>query len=167
MDGNIITPSTYQFQVGTTVVTWRVTDDTGQTASDTQNISIADNQKPTISAPTNVTVDADTNSCTTSGVALGTPSTSDNCWVKNVSNNAPATFPLGNTTVTWTVTDNSGNTETATQTVKVSDNEKPEITHNGNKTVDTDAGQCGGTVSVSAICPPFRGKRCVRVCPIT
>jgi hypothetical protein len=36
-----------------------------------------------------------------------------------VTNNAPTAFPLGNTTVTWTVTDGSGNTATATQLVTV------------------------------------------------
>jgi len=45
-----------------------------------------------------------------------------------VTNNAPATFPKGNTTVTWTATDASGNTETCQQTVTVTDNEVPVLT---------------------------------------
>jgi hypothetical protein len=44
-----------------------------------------------------------------------------------VTNNAPAQFPTGVTTVTWTVTDNSGNTKTCTQTVTVVDNQKPTL----------------------------------------
>ncbi|GAB3527139.1 hypothetical protein GCM10027443_03220 [Pontibacter brevis] len=36
-----------------------------------------------------------------------------------MTNNAPEAFPLGETTVTWTVEDNAGNTETATQVVTV------------------------------------------------
>ena len=33
---------------------------------------------------------------------LGTPTTADNCSVFSTTNNAPASFPLGPTTVTWT-----------------------------------------------------------------
>ncbi|MCK7539566.1 MAG: hypothetical protein MZV63_56000 [Marinilabiliales bacterium] len=39
------------------------------------------------------------------GVALGTPTTGDNCPGETASNNAPAQFPKGTTTVIWTVTD--------------------------------------------------------------
>ena len=68
----------------------------------------------------NDTVFVNTNSCVgVSGVSLGTPATGDNCGVASVTNNAPTTFPLGNTTVTWTVTDVSGNTNTAAQIVVV------------------------------------------------
>jgi len=45
-----------------------------------------------------------------------------------VTNNAPAIFQQGNTTVTWTADDGSGNTSTCTQVVTVVDNEKPVIT---------------------------------------
>jgi carbohydrate-binding DOMON domain-containing protein len=44
-----------------------------------------------------------------------------------VTNNAPGAFPIGVTTVTWTVTDNSGNTATCTQNVTVTDNVNPTI----------------------------------------
>src|SRR5207244_2497068 len=51
----------------------------------------------------------------------------DNCAVANVSNDAPAQFPKGDTTVTWTVTDSSGNPLTATQIVTVKDHQNPTI----------------------------------------
>ncbi|HSK11745.1 MAG TPA: T9SS type A sorting domain-containing protein, partial [Phnomibacter sp.] len=76
----------------------------------------------------NVTVGTDANMCSATGVALGSPVFSDNCPGSTVGNNAPATFPLGVTTVTWTVTDASGNTATATQTVTVQDRQLPTIT---------------------------------------
>ena len=65
---------------------------------------------------------------------------SDNCGIASTVNDAPASFPLGNTTVTWTVTDNSGNTATCTQVVTVEDNEDPTITCPSDLTVKTDAG---------------------------
>lgn len=42
-----------------------------------------------------------------------------------VTNNAPTTYPIGNTTVTWTATDASGNAATCTQVVTVIDNQPP------------------------------------------
>ncbi len=54
-------------------------------------------------------------------VALGTPATSDNCsGTVTLTNNAPGSFPVGTTTVTWTATDASGNTRTSNQIVLVS-----------------------------------------------
>ena len=46
----------------------------------------------------------------------------------SVTNDAPSAFPLGETTVTWTVTDGSGRTAQATQLVTVTDNIDPTIT---------------------------------------
>jgi len=55
-----------------------------------------------------------------SSVALGTPTTSDNCGVKPpVTNNSPPNYPVGETFVTWMVMDSSGNTATCTQKVTV------------------------------------------------
>jgi len=50
---------------------------------------------------------------------LGTPETADNCSVATVANDGPTAYPMGATTVTWTVTDGSGNTATCPQTVTV------------------------------------------------
>jgi len=114
------------FPVGSTTINWNVTDANGIDATPVvQTINVTDNEPPVITAPAEKMVDADTDKCTASGVALGNPSTNDNCGVKNVSNDAPTIFPLGITTVTWTVTDNSDNTQTATQIVTVNDRQPP------------------------------------------
>ncbi|WP_035758112.1 HYR domain-containing protein, partial [Hugenholtzia roseola] len=127
------------FPLGNTTVTWTVTDGSGNIATATQVVTVTDSQNPTITAPAAVNVNADAGLCTASGVALGTPTTADNCSVASVTNNAPAIFPLGATTVTWTVTDGSGNTATDTQIVTVTDNQNPTITAPAAVSVNTDA----------------------------
>ena len=136
------------FPIGTTTVTWTVTDNADNTETATQIVTVTDNQKPTITAPANVAVNTDVNKCTASGVALGTPVTADNCGVKSVSSDAPSVFPIGTTTVTWTVIDDSDNTQTTTQTVTVSDVQKPIITAAADISVPNTAGQCYAGVSV-------------------
>ncbi len=130
------------FPLGNTTVTWTVTDGSGNTATCTQTVTVNDTEDPTISCPSNVTVSADAGLCTASGVSLGSATTNDNCSVASTTNDAPAVFPLGTTTVTWTVTDGSGNTATCAQTVTVNDTENPTISCPSNVTVSADAGIC-------------------------
>jgi hypothetical protein len=73
-------------------------------------------------------------------VNLGSPVATDNCSVATVSHDAPAIFPLGLTTVTWTVVDGSGNTSTATQLVNVVDNILPVINVNDITVIVNDNG---------------------------
>src|SRR5690606_6215873 len=114
-------------------------------------------------APSNVTVNVDAASCTATGVALGTPVTSDNCGIDEVTNDAAEPFAIGTTTVTWTVTDNAGNTATATQTVTVVDNINPSASNPAPITVqciadvpvaditvvDDETDNCSGTITVA------------------
>ncbi|MES2006154.1 MAG: choice-of-anchor D domain-containing protein [Bacteroidota bacterium] len=109
--------------------TWTATDACGNTSTKTQVITVQDTQLPLITAPADITVNNTAGQCVATSVNLGTPVTSDNCGVKLVTNNAPATYPIGNTTVTWTVTDNSNNIATATQVITVV---APEINITGN-----------------------------------
>jgi uncharacterized repeat protein (TIGR01451 family) len=68
-----------------------------------------------------------------SDAVLGTATATDNCGTVTITRSPSGnTFPVGNTTVTWTARDGSGNTTTATQTVTVIDNTAPVITLNGN-----------------------------------
>ncbi len=133
------------FASGNTTVTWTVTDGSGNTETATQVVTVADHEKPKITAPAAVSVNSDAGKCTATGVSLGTPVTTDNCTVASVTNDAVEPFASGNTTVTWTVTDGSGNTETATQVVTVTDHEKPKITAPAAVSVNSDAGKCTAT----------------------
>jgi gliding motility-associated-like protein len=139
-------PST--FPVGTTIVTWTVTDNSGNTASCDQTVTVTDNELPTIACPADITITADAGLCTASSVALGTPATADNCGVATVTNDGLAVYPVGTTTVTWTVTDIHGNVNTCTQVVTVTDNELPTITCPSDVTITADAGLCSSSVVV-------------------
>ena len=138
------------FSLGTTTVTWTVTDNNGNTATCTQTVTVTDDEDPTITCPADVSVSADAGVCSASNVSLGNPTTGDNCGVATTTNDAPVSFSVGTTTVTWTVTDNSGNTATCTQTVTVTDDENPSITCSA-QSLNTDAGVCGaGSSSLTA-----------------
>ena len=113
------------YPIGTTTITWTVTDANGNAALPIiQTVDVSDDDKPTI---TTTPIIVDTNSACIWNGTLGLPVTADNCSVASVTSDKPADFayPVGGTTVTWTVKDLAGNTETATQTVTVRDTEKP------------------------------------------
>jgi hypothetical protein len=151
------------FPVGTTIVTWTAMDAAGNSATANQRVTIQETEAPTITAPANVTQPNDINICGRSrtNTVLGTPTTADNCGVASFINNAPSTFPVGITTVTWTVTDASGNSAVATQTVTIQDTQQPNITAPAALVLSNDAGLCGknlssfslGTPTVSDNCP--------------
>ena len=119
-------PSGYQFPVGTTTVTYTATDAHGNISVANFSVTVTDKEKPVITAPASIQVSNDAGLCT-AVVNLGTAVITDNCAVQSVVNNAPSVFPVGATTVIWTVTDIHGNTSTATQVVTVVDTEKPVI----------------------------------------
>jgi hypothetical protein len=146
--GDTTITSPYTFTKGLTTVTCLATDGAGNTSSTQFTVRVEDHENPTIACPAKVTVPTDPRKCTASGVALGTPTTGDNCGVASVTNDAPATFPLGDTIVHWRVTDTSGNVNTCTQTVTVSDAEAPQITCPANVTVSSETGQCSAHVTV-------------------
>lgn len=118
-----------EYPVGTTPVAITISDLGGnKTVCNGFNVTVADAEMPTITSPAAVTVNADNGSCSATGVVLGTPVTADNCGVASVTSNAPASYPVGSTTVTWTVTDIHGNASTSTQKVMVVDNQNPVLT---------------------------------------
>ncbi len=94
-----------------------VTDNAGNTAEESFNISVEDNIAPTITCPDDIVVDADaSDSYAVTGTIFDPVSFSDNCSIANLENNYNsgssldgAEFPVGNTTVIWTVSDDNGN----------------------------------------------------------
>ena len=74
---------------------YTVTDACGQQQTCTQTITVRDTIPPTITCPLNVTVNAEPGQCyaLAANVALGTPTTGDNCGVASVVNDGLAQYP--------------------------------------------------------------------------
>src|SRR6185369_14019344 len=130
------------FPLGTNTVTWTVADVSGNTANCQQLVVVRDQTPPTITCPANV-IAAANSGCAATNVVLGTPVTTDNCAV-SVTNNAPASFPLGTNVMTWTATDAGGNTANCQQLVIVRDQTPPTITCPTNLDVTANSG-CNAT----------------------
>src|SRR5437867_1353774 len=106
------------FPLGTTIVTWTAKDAAGNSAIAEQRIVIEDKNPPSLIAPADIIAIA-TGSLTK--VLVGTPTVTDLVDPSPIiRNDLPIDgFLIGNTTVTWTATDISGNSATATQLVRV------------------------------------------------
>jgi uncharacterized delta-60 repeat protein len=103
------------------------------------SFAFPDTVPPVLTCPPDVTVYADSGQCYASGVALGTPTASDNSGTVTVSSNAPTRFALGTNTVVWTATDPSSNSTTCSQQVIVLEAAPPTVTCPANMTVQSPA----------------------------
>ena len=104
------------FPMGITTVTWSVTDTVGNVATATQLVTVADTTAPVITVP--VAVNGVSNDNNPVAVAIGAATATD-LFAVTISSDAPLSFPVGITTVTWTATDAHGNTSIATELVTV------------------------------------------------
>jgi len=114
------------FPLGETVITWTATDSSGNSATATQTVTVVDTTAPGIIAPNSITIEASGAEGNLADIGLG--SGSDTVEIISVTSDSPDTFPLGETVITWTATDSSGNSATATQTVTVVDTTAPSVT---------------------------------------
>jgi len=150
------------FPVGTTTVTYTAIDIYGNTSTCVFDVTVTDNENPTITCPANITQTADAGYCS-AAVCVPSPATADNCGVAGVVNNYNGTadasdvYPVGTTPVVWTVTDIYGNTAQCSMTITITDDEDPTITCPADITVSNDAGACGANVTVPA---PAYGDNC-------
>jgi hypothetical protein len=105
------------FPLGTTTVTWILTDKYGKQVTATQDVTVVA-APPSITPPAAITVAAGATGFATA-VNIGTATYSVSVNPAVVSNNAPVQYPIGNTTITWTVTDGLGRTASGTQVITV------------------------------------------------
>ncbi|MCB9064185.1 MAG: HYR domain-containing protein, partial [Chitinophagales bacterium] len=106
------------------------------------SVTVIDTLKPVIYCASGITIQADNGNCSASNVNLTQPTYADACGIDTLYNDAPATFPVGTTVVTWTIVDNNGNAATCTQSVTVVDTTAPTITCTSSITVSSDSGLC-------------------------
>ena len=137
------------FPVGTTTVTYTVTDIYGNVSTCSFDVTVNDTEAPVANCPADITLSNDPGQC--GAVATWMFSSSDNCAVATVSSTHSSGdfFPVGTTTVTYTVTDVNGNITTCSFTVTVNDTEAPVPACPANISVSNDAGQCGAVVTWS------------------
>jgi hypothetical protein len=154
---------TADFPLGSTVVTLTVSDGI-QEDSDTMEVTVVDTTPPVISCPANVTIE-----CTGDlGVSADDPqlvaffggvSATDACDSNPaITHDAPPFFMMGDTTVTFTAMDASGNSSSCSAIVTVVDTTPPEISASLDETVlwppDHKMVEINATVEVTDICDP-------------
>jgi hypothetical protein len=112
------------FGPGPTAVTWTATNDDGQQATATQEVSVIDTTPPSFEGPLPLPPIPLSN-C--GPATLPEPAANDACGEVEVTSNAPPSFGSGTTTITWTATDAAGVPATTTQDVVVTDTTGPEF----------------------------------------
>jgi hypothetical protein len=162
-----------QLPKGSTIITWTATDAAGNTANCSITVTVSDNQLPTITCPSNITVSNDLNNCSAS-VVVPNPVTADNCAVTKLtwtmtgatSGSSPVTginyvgthtFNIGITTITYIVYDETNNSATCSFSVTVNDTQLPAITCPSGSPFNRniDAGMCHYTVQGAEFDPMF------------
>ena len=154
---------------GKTIITWNVQDENGLSATPVvQEIDIQDKEIPKISAVDDITRSSDPGTCE-ADITITTPGATDNCDSVNpegsrsdgLALNAP--YPIGNTTISWDVSDEAMNAATTvTQLITVLDKEVPVIQAPQNIETDADSGECSAVVNISV---PVASDNCNSVTP--
>jgi len=124
------------YPVCSTSVTLTVTDSHGASSQCIATVTVIDTEPPVIACPASMSVEGNIRNSCSATVSPGSATATDNCtgvWVVGVRGdgqalNAP--YPLGNTTITWTATDGSGNQSSCNQLVTVT-NPSPAVSITG------------------------------------
>lgn len=109
-------------------ITWAFDDKAGNTSYQTQLIIVQDDTPPVLTPPPSITVEQ--TSLDGTPATLGTATATDNCeGAVTLSDDAPEVFPLGETIVTFTASDESGNSAEQQVTVTVEDTTPPVLSN--------------------------------------
>jgi hypothetical protein len=171
------------YPVGTTTITWTITDISGNTATCTQNVTVIDANPPSITCPANVVDQIINGVCSMTLGVITDPILTSNCSVpaltysivhpdlSTTSGTGSVTglvFPVGISTVTYTVTAANGLTANCQFTVWIKNLVAPKFTVDCstaiNITANTDAGKCDAAVTVPG---PTISNPCLELYTIT
>ncbi|MBL8786190.1 MAG: HYR domain-containing protein [Deltaproteobacteria bacterium] len=137
--------------LGVSPVVFSAVDGNGNASSCVTLVSVVDTQPPQITCPAAVELTAPADAC---GAVydLGAAVAVDACFGTNVSSysNAPAVFGVGETTVTYTALDASGNASTCTTKVVVLDKTPVALTCDSEVTRVAPASACAWTGTLTA-----------------
>ena len=121
---------------GTFTRTWTATDDCGNESTTSATLTVVDNDPPTITvSPSDLSVECDGSGNVTdintwlasNGGAIATDACSSITWTNDYSGLSNDCGGTGSATVTFTATDDCGNSETATGLIIIIDNTAPTI----------------------------------------
>jgi hypothetical protein len=107
------------------------------------SVTVVDDEAPEITCPTDITVDTDLDVCE-AFVTVPAITNVDECGILSIVNDftgtsdASGVYPIGTTTVVWTVTDIHNNVSTCSMTVTVVDNQDPYVTCPADQFVSAD-----------------------------
>jgi len=140
------------FQLGSEEVLYTAIDSSGNETVASFVVTVIDTQNPQI-----VDLPADITSTNDSGVCgklvdWALPSATDNCATDSlISDHQPGDlFPVGTTTVTYTATDSSGNSSSASFTVTIEDTEAPVLVAAPDQIHPAEEAVCFANVMVAA-----------------
>ena len=133
------------FAMGDTVVSYLVTDESGNTTSGSFIITVSDVEEPTVSGvPADMQISTSPGTCSANASWIE-PVATDNCGIQGwVSDHASGgSFALGLTTVTYVASDASSNSTSVSFTITVIDDEDPIIAAMpGDLTLENTSGTC-------------------------
>lgn len=154
----VMTSSHYSgdvFPIGTTAVTFLVTDAAGQTVSGGFTVTVLDTAKPVIQAQTaTLALNANGQATLTLAQVLGPNGITDNCGIASstLSKTAFTCADLGSNTVAITATDVNGNVRTVNVSVNVVDQIQPALVNvPASMTLYASPTLCGAVASWPAI----------------
>ena len=154
--GTTTDPLTYTAQ-GTYTINWTFDDGNGNTAAQTQIVTVDDVTAP---VPDLASLPALTGECS---VTVSTaPTATDNCvGTVTATTTDPLTYTAqGTYTINWTFDDGNGNTAGQTQSVTVQDVTPPQITCAAGDSRNTDPGVCTYTISGAEFDPVSVSDNC-------
>ncbi|MCH2215081.1 MAG: HYR domain-containing protein [Flavobacteriales bacterium] len=152
-------PNGSTFPLGTTMVTFEATDLGGNVGTCSFNVIVVDEEEPIITCPDDIEINAGVE-CSTI-VNFPDATATDNCGVPSITQiEGPLSgseFPIGETTIIYEASDDSGNSTTCSFTVTVTEDDAPTIICPENLSVEASAGLCEAVVTYD---PPIAFDDC-------